>query len=164
MFFFLLRSGSRRWPQNLPSLVARPHCANHAGALLPSRLGAGNSWISDDRFESRALRLHPNAAIVPQHLFRDMIGNVHDGLVACAALRKLGDQGVPVSSWAKSQCPAACSGERREIRRSGLPTRTQDSRVRPPSSQDEKIPACREPIPNKGGAGTGDSEHLVTCQ
>jgi hypothetical protein len=107
------------------------------GLFCPSPPGAGNSWISDDGFESRALRFHPNAAIVPQHLFRDMTGNVHDGLVGCAALRKLGGQGVPVSSRAKSQCPAACSGERREIRRSGLPTRTQDSRVRCPSSHNE---------------------------
>ena len=55
-----------------------------------------DSRLFDDGFESPPLGLHTNVAVVLEHLFRDMPGDVHDRLVPGAALRQLGNEGVPV--------------------------------------------------------------------
>jgi hypothetical protein len=34
--------------------------------------------------------------VVAEHALRDMAGDVHDGLVACTAFRKIRDERVPV--------------------------------------------------------------------
>ena len=49
-----------------------------------------------DGFESSPFRFHADVAVVLQHLFRDVPGDVHDRLIAGAALGEFGDEGVPV--------------------------------------------------------------------
>jgi hypothetical protein len=52
--------------------------------------------LVDDRFERRPLRLHPDMAVVTEHPFRDMTGNVHDGLVAGTAFRQVRNERVAI--------------------------------------------------------------------
>lgn len=56
--------------------------------------------FAQERFKEKSgnshWRFHANVAVVLEHLFRDMAGDVHDGLIASAALGQLGDEGVPV--------------------------------------------------------------------
>ena len=46
--------------------------------------------------QGAALRLHADVAIVLEHLLGDVPGDVHDGLVARATFRKVGNQRMPV--------------------------------------------------------------------
>jgi hypothetical protein len=52
--------------------------------------------LFDDRFEGRALGLHANVAVMLEHLLGDVTGDIHDRLIAGAALGKIGNQRVPV--------------------------------------------------------------------
>lgn len=58
--------------------------------------------LLDDGFECCPFRFHANVAIVLEHPFRDVPGNVHDGLVTSAALGQLRDKRVPVVAPAPS--------------------------------------------------------------
>ncbi len=50
----------------------------------------------DDGLQSTALRFHADVAVVLEHLLGNVSGDVHDGLIARAAFRKIGDERVPV--------------------------------------------------------------------
>ena len=52
--------------------------------------------LGNDGLQSVAFRLHEDVAIVLEHLLGNMSGDVHDGLIASAAFRKVGDERVPV--------------------------------------------------------------------
>ncbi len=57
------------------------------------------SQIDTGHHEARYVRMSkdvPGMAVVLEHLLRDVAGNVHDGLIACATLGKVGNQRVPV--------------------------------------------------------------------
>lgn len=56
----------------------------------------GRGPVLKDRFERSALGFHADVAIVPEHLLRDMAGNLHNGFIPCTAFGKLGDESVPV--------------------------------------------------------------------
>lgn len=45
-----------------------------------------------DGIESLSLRLHPDVALVPEHLAGHVAGDLHDGLIAGAALSEFRNQ------------------------------------------------------------------------
>jgi hypothetical protein len=112
------------------------HCGGFCGDPLGSLLfpigGFHNSRFLDDRLQGVSFRLHTNVAAMFEHLFRDVTGDVHDGLVASATLSQIGDKSVPVerrlfaalppqSSPAIANSSAALRGSLwRVIRRSGI--------------------------------------------
>jgi hypothetical protein len=51
---------------------------------------------ADDRFESSALGLHADVAVMPEHAFGDVTGDVHDGLIAGPTFRKIRDERVAI--------------------------------------------------------------------
>jgi hypothetical protein len=50
----------------------------------------------DNGLQGTALRFHSDVAVVLKHLFGDVSGDVHNGLIASTAFRKVGDERVPV--------------------------------------------------------------------
>ena len=50
----------------------------------------------DYGLQGTALRFHANVAVVFEHLFGDVSGDVHNGLIASTAFRKVGNESVPV--------------------------------------------------------------------
>src|ERR1700733_7543091 len=61
------------------------------GTLLSIATATGNRGL-----ERTPLRLHPDVAVVAEHLPIHMAGDLHDGLVPCSTLRQLCDQSVAV--------------------------------------------------------------------
>ena len=52
--------------------------------------------LGNDGLQSVALRLHADVAVVLEHLLGNVSGDVHDGLIACAAFSEVGNERVPV--------------------------------------------------------------------
>ncbi len=50
----------------------------------------------DNGLQCTALRFHADVTVVLEHLFGNVSGYVHDGLIASAAFRKIGNERVPV--------------------------------------------------------------------
>jgi len=64
---------------------------------LPFLAGFHRCWsLGNDGLQGTALRLHTDVAVVLEPLLGDVSGDVHDGLIASAAFRKVGDERVPV--------------------------------------------------------------------
>jgi hypothetical protein len=80
--------------------ISYNHCGGFCGDPLGSPYfpigGFRSGRLFDDCLQGVSLGLHTNVAVMFEHLFRHVAGDVHDGLVASAALSQIGDQSMAV--------------------------------------------------------------------